>query len=165
MTNIIDADTHQLLLMVEGRSAQALADFAKELPAHQACPEQIRLISMDMSEAYQKGAREGFPWANRAKDVAVCGYSSKCETRSFITRFGFEHPKLGDIASTQTQALQLSMGFDCLLPGPDTPCVPYEITLLLSDIIYSGFCLGINSFFYFRPIKLGWCPKRQLGCR
>ena len=63
VTNIIDADTHQLLLMVEGRSAQALADFAKELPAHQACPEQIRLISMDMSEAYQKGARESFPWA------------------------------------------------------------------------------------------------------
>lgn len=54
VTNIIDADTHQLLLMVEGRSAQALAAFAKELLAHGGAPEQIRLISMNMSEAYRK---------------------------------------------------------------------------------------------------------------
>lgn len=64
VTNIIDADTHQLLLMVEGRSAQALAAFARELIAHGGAPQQIVLISMDMSEAYQKGARESFPWAD-----------------------------------------------------------------------------------------------------
>ena len=63
VTNILDADTHQLLLMVEGRSAQALKAFAEELKVHGGNAHQIELISMDMSPAYQKGAREFFPKA------------------------------------------------------------------------------------------------------
>lgn len=63
VTNILDAESHKLLLMVEGRSAEAFQEFAQELIAHGGKIEQIQLISMDMSPAYQKGAREYFPKA------------------------------------------------------------------------------------------------------
>jgi transposase len=63
VTNVLDAHTHQLLLMVEGRSAEALESFAKELVAHGGKVEQIELISMDMSPAYQSGAQRFFPKA------------------------------------------------------------------------------------------------------
>ena len=63
MTNVLDAKTHELLLMVEGRGAQALEAFAQALVAHGAKAEQIELISMDMSPAYQSGASQFFPQA------------------------------------------------------------------------------------------------------
>jgi transposase len=63
VTNILDADTRELLLMVEGREHTALAAFADELARHGGCAEQIELIAMDMSAAYIKGAREHFPQA------------------------------------------------------------------------------------------------------
>ena len=63
MTNVLDAQTHELLLMVEGRSAQALEAFAQALVAHGGRTAQIALISMDMSPAYQSGARQFFPQA------------------------------------------------------------------------------------------------------
>jgi transposase len=59
----LDAEKHKLLLMVEGRSAEALKAFRKELETHGGKAEQIEIISMDMSPAYQKGAREYFPQA------------------------------------------------------------------------------------------------------
>ena len=52
-----------LLLMVEGRSAEALAAFAKALREHGGDPSQIEAIAMDMSPAYVKGASEHFPQA------------------------------------------------------------------------------------------------------
>ncbi len=36
VTNILDADNHELLLMVEGRSAEAVTQFLEAMPAHQA---------------------------------------------------------------------------------------------------------------------------------
>ena len=63
VTNVLDAQTHQLLLMVEGRSAEALEAFAQALAAHGGKAEQIELISMDMSPAYQSGASQFFPQA------------------------------------------------------------------------------------------------------
>jgi transposase len=63
VTNVLDARNHQLLLMVEGRSADALEAFATELAARGGSAEQIELISMDMSPAYQSGARRFFPKA------------------------------------------------------------------------------------------------------
>ena len=63
VTNVLDAQTHELLLMVEGRSAQALEAFAQALVAHGGKAEQIELISMDMSPAYQSGASQFFPQA------------------------------------------------------------------------------------------------------
>ena len=51
VTNVLDAKTHELLLMIEGRSAEALEAFAQALVAHGGKTEQIELISMDMSKA------------------------------------------------------------------------------------------------------------------
>lgn len=63
VTSVVDADTRELLFMVEGRQADTLAAFVVELRAHGGCPEQIELVSMDMSPAYRKGAREHLPAA------------------------------------------------------------------------------------------------------
>ena len=49
--------------MIEGRSAEALEAFAQALVAHGGKTEQIELISMDMSPAYQSGASRFFPRA------------------------------------------------------------------------------------------------------
>jgi transposase len=68
VTNIVDADTKELLFMAEGRSGEALQAFAAELQVHGATPGQIEWISMDFSPAYQKGARDHFPQAKRAFD-------------------------------------------------------------------------------------------------
>jgi len=48
MTNVLDAEAHDLLLMVEGLSAEALEAFAQALVAHGGKAEQIQLISMDI---------------------------------------------------------------------------------------------------------------------
>jgi transposase len=63
VTNVLDAETHELLLMVEDRNAEALEAFAQGLVAHGGKTEQIELISMDMSPAYQSGASQFFPQA------------------------------------------------------------------------------------------------------
>ena len=63
VTNVLDAETHDLLLMVEVRSAEALEAFAQALVAHGGEAQQIELISMDMSPAYQSGASRFFPGA------------------------------------------------------------------------------------------------------
>lgn len=63
VTNVLDADTRELLLMVEGRESAALLIFAQELLLHGGHPDQIELIGMDMSPAYIKGAKEHFPQA------------------------------------------------------------------------------------------------------
>jgi transposase len=63
VTSVVDADTRELLFMVEGREAEAIGAFVQELVAHGGKPEQIELISMDMSPAYRKGARQYLPKA------------------------------------------------------------------------------------------------------
>ena len=63
VTNVLDAENSRLLLMVEGRSAEALRAFAKALVEHGGDPTQIEAIAMDMSPAYVKGATEHFPRA------------------------------------------------------------------------------------------------------
>src|SRR6202008_4649535 len=63
VTNVLDCDGRGLLLMVEGRSAQALGSFAQALREHGGDPAQIQVIAMDMSPAYLKGAAEYFPQA------------------------------------------------------------------------------------------------------
>jgi transposase len=52
-----------LLLMVEGRSSEALGSFAEALREHGGDPAQMQAIAMDMSPAYVKGATEHFPHA------------------------------------------------------------------------------------------------------
>ena len=70
VTCVLDADhAHDLLLMVEGRSGEALEAFAKAMPAHNATPEQITHVVMDMSPAYLAGARTAFPKAEVVYDL------------------------------------------------------------------------------------------------
>jgi len=69
VTCVMDADhQHDLLLMVEGRSGDALEAFAKAMHDHQATPEQITHVVMDMSPAYLAGARTAFPKAEVVYD-------------------------------------------------------------------------------------------------
>jgi transposase len=51
----------RLLFMTPDRTAASVGEFVKEMPAHGAKPEQVQLTAMDMSAAYQKGARELLP--------------------------------------------------------------------------------------------------------
>ena len=63
VTTVLDAENSRLLLMVEGRSAEALGTFADALREHGGDPSQIQAIAMDMSPAYVKGATQYFPQA------------------------------------------------------------------------------------------------------
>src|SRR6201987_3044249 len=63
VTNVLNAENSSLLLMVEGRGAEALGAFAKALREHGGDPSQIEAIAMDMSPAYVKGATEHYPHA------------------------------------------------------------------------------------------------------
>jgi transposase len=63
VTNVLDCDSGALLLMVEGRSSQALQAFAQALREHHGQPAQIQAIAMDMSPAYLKGAAQYFAQA------------------------------------------------------------------------------------------------------
>ncbi len=60
VTNVLNAENSRLLLMVEGRSAEALRAFATALLEHGGDPTQIEAIAMDMSPAYVKGATRYF---------------------------------------------------------------------------------------------------------
>lgn len=51
---------------VEGRKAVTFNTFKQDFVAHQGQPEAVQLISMDMSKAFQAGARQPFP------DAEVC---------------------------------------------------------------------------------------------
>jgi len=63
VTSVVAADTRELLFLSEGREGAAIAAFVQELRAHGGTPEQIELISMDMSPAYRQGARQYLPRA------------------------------------------------------------------------------------------------------
>ena len=63
VTTVLDAENARLLLMVEGRSAEALGTFANALREHGGDPSQIEAIAMDMSPAYVKGATQYFAQA------------------------------------------------------------------------------------------------------
>src|SRR5208283_1585840 len=93
VTNILDAENSRLLLMVEGRSAEALRAFAKALAEHGGDPSQIEAIAMDMSPAYIKGATECFPLARIVFDkfhVMVLAGQALDETRRELQRQGVD---------------------------------------------------------------------------
>ena len=91
VTNVLDAENSRLLLMVEGRSAEALRAFAKALVEHGGDPTQIEAIAMDMSPAYMKGATQHFPRARIVFDkfhVMVLAGEALDEVRRELHREG-----------------------------------------------------------------------------
>jgi transposase len=93
VTNVLDAENSRLLLMVEGRSAEALAAFAHALSEHGGDSSQIAAIAMDMSPAYVKGATEHFPQARIVFDkfhVMVLAGQALDDVRRELQREGVD---------------------------------------------------------------------------
>jgi transposase InsO family protein len=91
VSNVLDAENSSLLLMIEGRSAEALGAFAKALVEHRGEPSQIEAIAMDMSRAYVKGATQYFPHARIVFDkfhVMVLAGQALEEVRRELQREG-----------------------------------------------------------------------------
>ncbi len=63
VTSFLDANTGELLLMVEGRSNQAVVEFCAQMRLHGSEPEKVEWAGIDMSPAFIKGVRECFPQA------------------------------------------------------------------------------------------------------
>jgi transposase len=63
VTSFLDALTGEILLMVEGKGHETVAEFVKEMRLHGSSPEQVQWIGIDMSRAFQKGVRDCFPSA------------------------------------------------------------------------------------------------------
>jgi transposase len=69
VTNVIDAETTDLLMMAKDRGAEALGEFVAAMAEHRAKPEQITEIVMDMSPNYIAGAMAYFPGARVVFDA------------------------------------------------------------------------------------------------
>lgn len=69
VTNVIDAESSDLLMMAKDRGAEALGEFAAAMIQHGGRPEQITEIVMDMSPAYIAGATAYFPAARVVFDA------------------------------------------------------------------------------------------------
>lgn len=59
----VDLEEARVLFATEGRDAGVLGSFRGDFEAHGGSAERVRELSMDMSPAYLKGAREHFPSA------------------------------------------------------------------------------------------------------
>lgn len=57
----MDMDTHKVLTVTEGKDQQVLKAFKEDLMIHGGHPDDIRELSIDMSPAFIKGAKEHFP--------------------------------------------------------------------------------------------------------
>jgi transposase len=64
----LDAKTHRLLYVAEGRTSLAVEQFAQALLAHRGEPKRIEWVAMDMLHCYAKGVREQFPKAQIVYD-------------------------------------------------------------------------------------------------
>ena len=69
VTNVIDAESTDLLMMAKDRGADTLGAFAAAMTKHGGRPEQITEIVMDMSPAYIAGAAAYFPGARVVFDA------------------------------------------------------------------------------------------------
>lgn len=93
VTNFVDARTRELLFMVEGHGVDAIASFHTELMRHNARPEQIELLSMDMKPAFIAGARSFFPQAEVVFDhfhIMQMAGKALDEVRKGLARSGAE---------------------------------------------------------------------------
>lgn len=91
VTTILDAQTHELLFMAEGKGIESLRMFAEELEAHCATPAQIENVCMDMSPAFRAGAQRYFPQAVIVYDhyhIALLAGKAMDEVRKGLHREG-----------------------------------------------------------------------------
>lgn len=63
LTLAADADRRSVVFVTPGRGSDTLGRLAEHLQAHQASPEQIKSVSIDMSPAYIRGVAEHLPEA------------------------------------------------------------------------------------------------------
>lgn len=68
ITVVHDLDAKRLLFATQGRSHQAVLDFAADLKAHGGDPAEVRHVCMDMSAAYAKGVALALPQAQISYD-------------------------------------------------------------------------------------------------
>jgi transposase len=61
VTVILDAESHAVLYMAQGRDSHAVEAFAEALRLHHGDPAKIRWVAMDMLHCYAKAVRENFP--------------------------------------------------------------------------------------------------------
>jgi transposase len=63
LTIAADAEERRVVFVTEGKDAKTVAAFAEYLARHEATPEQITSVSIDMSAAFIKGITESLPKA------------------------------------------------------------------------------------------------------
>lgn len=68
LTLFVDLDKARVLFATEGREAETFGAFREDLEAHGGKPDRIGELCMDMSPAYQKGARDHLPQARTTFD-------------------------------------------------------------------------------------------------
>jgi len=68
VTTFVDPDQKRVLFVTEGRSAETVEEFRKDLEAHGGAVENIKHVSLDMSVAFQKGVTDTFPNAKMTFD-------------------------------------------------------------------------------------------------
>ena len=65
LTIAADAKERKVVFVTEGKDAKTITRFAEYLALHKGAPEQVRLVSIDMSPAFIKGVAEHLPNAPR----------------------------------------------------------------------------------------------------
>jgi Transposase len=91
VTVFLDAQTHRLLYVAEGRSSHAIEEFAQALVAHGGDGLRIQWVAMDMLHCYAKGVREHFPKAQIVYDryhLMVMAGEAVDEVRRSLQRHG-----------------------------------------------------------------------------
>lgn len=89
LTLFHDADQRRLLSATPGRDGQTFAAFAAELIAHSGDAKAIETVSLDMSKAYQAGARQHCPQATLSFDpfhVVALAHTALEEVRRAETK-------------------------------------------------------------------------------
>jgi transposase len=87
----LDAKTHRLLYVAEGRTSLAVEEFAKALVARGGDPHNVQWVAMDMLHCYAKGVREQFPKAQSVYDryhLMVMAGEAVDEVRRSLQRQG-----------------------------------------------------------------------------
>lgn len=105
----------RLLFMTSGRNAQCVKEFSEAMPAHGAEASQVKIVAIDMGEAYQKGAAESFPEAQVVFDrfhVMKLGQEAVDEVRKDLRRGGADVKGAlwalrGNVSTLKAEQLQL----------------------------------------------------------